>query len=50
MKKIIFLAAAAIATLASCTKTVIEEQGPAAQVIGNPQMERTKQFLSSYTK
>jgi len=29
---------------------VIEEQGPAAQVIGNPQMERTKQFLSSYTK
>ena len=28
MKKIIFLAAAAIATLASCTKTVIEEQGP----------------------
>ena len=29
---------------------VIVEQGPAQQVIGNPQMERTKQFLSRYSE
>lgn len=28
---------------------VIVEQGPAAEVINNPQMERTKQFLQRYT-
>ena len=29
---------------------VVVEQGPAKQLIDNPQEERTKQFLSRYTQ
>ena len=31
---------------ASCTTAVILEQGPPAQVLGDPREERTRQFLS----